>query len=77
MNRGEYMKTNTEKELNDVEKIKNATDALSETLQQLGGAAYQQPGSEGTEESSPTGDTSEGQPGKDDEDIVDGEFKQV
>jgi hypothetical protein len=23
MNRGEYMKTNTEKELNDVEKIKN------------------------------------------------------
>jgi len=65
------------KDGDDVEKIKNATDALSETLQQLGGAAYQQPGSEGTPESSPAGDTSEGQPGKDDEDIVDGEFKQV
>ena len=66
------------KDSEDLEQIKKVTDELSEVLQQLGSAAYQQqaettppgPDDEGTgksaEESSP-----------DDEDVVDGEFKQV
>jgi molecular chaperone DnaK len=64
----------------DLEAIKKTTNELSEVLQQLGQAAYQQQGAaEGQEaEGSPTGDTSPGtEPGEPDEDVVDGEFKQV
>jgi molecular chaperone DnaK len=65
------------KDGDDIEAIKKATDSLTEILQQLGSAAYQQQASEQTPGSSPGGDASEGQPGEDDEDIVDGEYKQV
>ena len=56
--------------------IKKATDDLAEILQQVGSAAYQQqpqdagPAAEETESQSSEGKS-------DDEDVVDGEFKQV
>jgi molecular chaperone DnaK len=68
------------KDSEDLEAIKKTTDELSEVLQQLGQAAYQQQGAaEGqAAESSPTGDTSpETEPGEPDDGVVDGEFKQV
>ena len=60
----------------DIEAIKKATDELSEVLQQLGQAAYQQsaesqPPAEDNPGETPPGD----EPG--DEEVVDGEFKQV
>ncbi len=61
----------------DIESIKKATDALAEILQQLGTAAYQQQASQQAPESSSGGDGSGEKSGEDDEDIVDGEFKQV
>jgi molecular chaperone DnaK len=65
------------KDGDDFEAIKKATQDLSDVFQQLGAAAYQQapnteqPGNDG-EKSAP-----EDEPGTDDEDVVDGEFKQV
>jgi molecular chaperone DnaK len=64
----------------DLETIKKTTDELSEVLQQLGQAAYQQQGAtEGqAAEGSADSDTSpNAEPGEPDEDVVDGEFKQV
>jgi molecular chaperone DnaK len=61
----------------DLEAIKKASEELGEVIQQLGAAAYQQtpeapqPGSDGGKS------TSEGDTSPDDEDVVDGEFKQV
>jgi molecular chaperone DnaK len=60
----------------DIDAIKKATDDLAEILQQVGSAAYQQqpqdagPAAEETESQSSEGKS-------DDEDVVDGEFKQV
>ncbi len=63
------------KEGEDINAINSATDALTEVLQQLGSAAYQAqgetPGQEGSGGKSPD----EGPAS--DEDVVDGEFKQV
>jgi molecular chaperone DnaK len=64
----------------DVDIIKTATDELAEVLQELGSAAYQQqpegeqPGadSQGSDKAA-----DEASDAKDDEDVVDGEFKQV
>jgi len=64
----------------DLETIKKTTDELSEVLQQLGQASYQQQGAaEGqAAEGSADSDTSpDAEPGEPDEDVVDGEFKQV
>jgi molecular chaperone DnaK len=67
------------KDSEDLESIKKTTDELSEVLQQLGQAAYQQGAAEGqAPEGYPTGDTSpEAESGGNDDDVVDGEFKQV
>jgi molecular chaperone DnaK len=62
----------------DVESIKSATEALNEVMQQIGAAAYQQAGPE-------VGSPGEGEPetgtdsapGDEDEDVVDGEFRNV
>jgi molecular chaperone DnaK len=62
----------------DLEAIKNATDALSQVMQKLGEAAYAQ-----TAQSQPPNPESQGEatadekPGDDDEDVVEGEYKQV
>jgi molecular chaperone DnaK len=64
----------------DLETIKKTTDELSEVMQQLGQAAYQQQAAaEGQAQEGNTGsDTSpDAEPGEPDEDVVDGEFKQV
>ena len=64
----------------DLDAIKKATDELAEVLQQLGSAAYQQePQGEGKEAAAETegSQSAEGDAGTDDEDVVDGEFKQV
>ncbi len=67
------------KDGDDIEAIKKATDELSEVLQELGSAAYQeqaegqQPGTEADGKAPESG----GETGSDDEDVVDGEFKQV
>lgn len=73
----EARKVREVKDGNDVNAINTATDQLTEILQQLGQAAYQQ---QQTTEANPTGDASGGKgpdekPG--DDDVVDGEFKQV
>jgi len=66
------------KDSDDIEAIKKATDELSAVLQELGSAAYQQqpegqqPETEADGKAPESGDT-----GSDDEDVVDGEFKQV
>jgi molecular chaperone DnaK len=61
----------------DLESIKKATQELSDVLQQLGSVAYQQT-AETPNPGSDTGkDGSEEKPTSDDEDVVDGEFKQV
>ena len=59
----------------DMEAIKKATDDLAEVLQKLGAAAYQQ--SQQAEGGKAAGDTPPDESGNDDEDVVDGEFKQV
>jgi molecular chaperone DnaK len=62
----------------DVESIRSATEALNEVIQQIGAAAYQQAGpevgtpGEGEPEAGP-----EATPGDEDEDVVDGEFRNV
>lgn len=62
----------------DVESIRSATEALNEVIQQIGAAAYQQAGpevgtpGEGEPEAGP-----ESAPGDEDEDVVDGEFRNV
>ncbi len=65
----------------DLEAIKNATDQLTEVLQQLGQAAYQQQQAAGENAAggsdTESGKTPEEEPGDDNEDVVDGEFKQV
>ena len=67
------------KDSDDLQAIKTATDHLGEVLQELGSAAYQQ--QQAQAESAPTDqDDAKETPddaGGDDEDIVDGEFKQV
>ena len=67
------------KEGDDLTAINSATDALAEELQKLGSAAYQaQQQAEGqTSESEDPGGKSPGEGSSDDEDVVDGEFKQV
>ena len=61
---------------NDVEAIRQATDNLSQVVQQVGAAAYQQPGPEAGE---PGGDEGSGPsqgPGPDGgEDVVEGEYR--
>jgi molecular chaperone DnaK len=65
------------KDGDDLEQIKNTTQALSDVLQQLGAAAYQQ-NPEGAQPGAEEGKSGqEDEPGNDDEDVVDGEFKQV
>jgi molecular chaperone DnaK len=63
----------------DIETIKKTTDELSEVMQQLGQAAYQQQAAaEGQAAEGSTGtDTPDAEPGEPDDDVVDGEFKQV
>jgi molecular chaperone DnaK len=71
-------KVNEVKDSEDLEKIKNAADELAEVLQQLGSAAYeqQQAQSTGQEEGAEEGEKSP-EDESNDEDVVDGEFKQV
>jgi molecular chaperone DnaK len=58
----------------DAETLKQVTDELSKVVQQIGAAAYQQAGPPPT--GAPEGYAPEGQTGpSDDEDVVDGEFK--
>ena len=64
------------KDSEDIDEIKKSSDALGEVLQQLGSAAYQQDSQEGPPQESEEGSKApEGE--TDDEDVVDGEFKQV
>ncbi|MGI6741167.1 MAG: molecular chaperone DnaK [Brevefilum sp.] len=67
------------KDSDDLQTIKTATDHLGEVLQELGSAAYQQ--QQAQAESAPTDQNGAKETpdaaGGDDEDIVDGEFKQV
>ena len=67
------------KEGEDLDAINQATDALGEVLQQLGSAAYQAQQEQQTAQEPGTSDgKSPGEEtGSDDEDVVDGEFKQV
>ena len=67
------------KDSEDVEAIKKASDELAEVLQQLGSAAYQQQQAEGQQPGADEGgkDRSQEDAGGDDEDVVDGKFKQV
>ena len=68
------------KDGDDLEEIKSATDSLTEVLQKLGEAAYQQEQKEApadpAEDKAAPDDTS-GDDNGDDDDVVDGEFKQV
>jgi len=71
-------KVNEVKDGDDLNAIKTATDELTEVLQQLGSAAYQQEAQ--AEETSPAEEgekTAEEDSSGDDEDVVDGEYKQV
>ncbi|HEY9122229.1 MAG TPA: molecular chaperone DnaK [Brevefilum sp.] len=63
------------KEGEDINAINSATDALTEVLQQLGSAAYQAQGE--TPEQEGSGGKSPDEGPESDEDVVDGEFKQV
>ena len=64
------------KDGDDLDAINQAADALSTIMQQLGQAAYQaeQAAGDSGEAKTPEGET---EPGGEDEDVVDGEFKQV
>ncbi len=67
------------KDSDDVNAINTAADQLTEVLQQLGQAAYQQQQAAGEAQTGEADDGGKGpdeKPG-DDEDVVDGEFKQV
>ena len=62
----------------DTEDIKNATDTLGEVLQKLGEAAYQQQATtEQPDAGAEGGKDADDEASNDDEDVVDGEFKQV
>jgi molecular chaperone DnaK len=62
----------------DAESIKRATEALNEVIQQIGAAAYQQAGPEvGTPGEGEPDAGPESAPGDEDEDVVDGEFRNV
>jgi molecular chaperone DnaK len=63
------------KEGEDINAINSATDALTEVLQQLGSAAYQT--QDETPEQGASGEKSPDEGPGSDEDVVDGEFKQV
>ena len=69
------------KDGDDVEAIKKATEELSNVMQQLGQAAYQQEAEAQAPGETPQGEsTPEDKPGEDsddDEDVVEGEYKQV
>jgi len=67
------------KDSENTEAINKASDELAEILQQLGTAAYQQQQAEGQQPGTDEGgkDPSQEDTGSDDEDVVDGEFKQV
>ncbi len=60
----------------DVEKIRQETEALFSVVQQVGTAAYQQ---EAPSEQAPSEDEQGDEPdsGPDDEEVVDGEFRNV
>ena len=62
----------------DLDSIKKATDTLSEVMQKIGEAAYAQSADNQAPNPEPQSEAStDEQPGEDDEDVVDGEFKQV
>jgi molecular chaperone DnaK len=62
----------------DVDTIRTATDDLSQVLQQVGAAAYQQAGpAEGAPGGEPQGEPGGGNGSGSDEDVVDGEFRSV
>ncbi len=64
------------KDGSDKDAINQATDALGEVMQQIGQAAYQQqPGQ--SPDAEPQGDEEKPADSDDDEDVVDGEYKQV
>ncbi len=67
------------KDSDDLESINQAADALTEVMQKLGAAAYQTEGAAGQQPNANDGEakTAEDESGSDDEDVVDGEFKQV
>ena len=60
----------------DLDAIKSATDSLTEILQKLGEAAYQQQQQAAPAEGA-EGEAPDGKSGDDDQDVVDGEYKQV
>ena len=71
-------KVNEVKDGEDLNAIKTTTDELAEVLQQLGSAAYQQePQTEDAEADEEGEKTAEDGSSSDDEDVVDGEYKQV
>jgi molecular chaperone DnaK len=71
-------KVNEVKDGEDINAIKEATDALAEVLGQLGSAAYQQnTQAEGAAASEEGEKAAEEGTSNDDEDVVDGEYKQV
>jgi molecular chaperone DnaK len=71
-------KVNEVKDSEDLNAIKTATDDLAEVLQKLGSAAYQQePQAEDADTSEESEKTAEEDSSNDDEDVVDGEYKQV
>jgi molecular chaperone DnaK len=71
-------KVNEVKDDEDINAIKEATDALAEVLGQLGSAAYQQnTQAEGAAASEEGEKAAEEGTSNDDEDVVDGEYKQV
>jgi molecular chaperone DnaK len=66
------------KDSEDLEAIKKATDTLSEVMQKIGEAAYAQTAESQAPNPEAQGDTPSGdQPGDGDDDVVEGEFKQV
>ena len=60
----------------DIDAIKKATDDLAEILQQVGSAAYQQ-GEQGTDTANSAEESESSEDKSNDEDVVEGEFKQV
>jgi molecular chaperone DnaK len=68
---GKIAATRSAMEGQDLAHLEATVQELSESLQKVGAAMYQQP------ESPPPGDEEPGQPQDDDEDIVDGEFSEA
>jgi molecular chaperone DnaK len=64
-------------EQDDLDAIEQATNDLSETIQQIGTQMYGQPGAEGPGAPPPPGPGEADQPGPDDEDVVEGEFSEA